>query len=101
MGMTLDHEPAITVRTKYAAEARLYTFDFATLGEFHDLSQTLASAVVTSATVGLTLGTVAVSGSQAQLTISGGTAGVAYTLTCLGTTSGSAVVELKGVLQVV
>ncbi len=101
MSATLDHTPSVTVRTKYAAEARLYTFDFAALGEFHDLGQTLASATVAADVVGLTLGTVAVSGSQAQLLISGGTVGQAYVLTCLGTTSGSAIVELKGVLQVV
>ena len=96
---------------KAGADTRLYSFDYVRYAEFgtQNPAQTISLAVVSSAAfyvptgvsaAALTLGTPAISGTQVQFTIAGGTATVVYRVSCVITTSGSAIITQDGFLTV-
>lgn len=78
--------------------SRLYNFEFA---QFEEIvaGDTISSASV-PAVVGLTLGTPAISGSQVQLTIAGGTVGATYKVVCTITTAASRILSIEGLLAI-
>lgn len=85
---------------KYVAEDRVYDFDFALMPEIAG-GQTIATVVSFSATpTGLTFGTPAISGTKVLCQITGGTADVVYTVTCVITTSGGRTLVGRGALLV-
>jgi hypothetical protein len=90
-----------TVRTKRVDWSRVYNFDFSAFGEFSEDSETISTAEVTSLPSGLTVGSATIDNLLVQVRISGGVAGVSYTLECQITTSSGSVLKLQGILNVV
>jgi len=93
---------------KYTTTVRSYIFDLANAPEIVS-GETISSPTVTGSPSGLTIGTPTIleaetlavpSGKGVAVTISGGTAGTSYTLTCTVTTSGGATLVVKGDLEV-
>jgi hypothetical protein len=92
-------EPIPTTLYKRAAWSRLMVFEFEKFAELV-AGQTLSAPTVTVTPSGPTIGSPAVSGSQIQVRVSGGTAGVTYSLLCTATTSGSSTIDQTGILIV-
>jgi hypothetical protein len=88
------------VKLKRAAWARRYAFDFSAVEEFADGGETISSKTVTASPVGLTVGTSSLTGFVVSAMLSGGTAGVTYTVTCTVVTSGGATLSWDGQLRV-
>lgn len=98
----------VVEKVKGASETVAYLFDFTPFPEAGYGGETLASASVPSVS-GLTIGTASVIAARTdgvaaskgvQVTISGGTAGTTYTVSCRGTFSGGAVREIRMELTV-
>ena len=105
---------AILTLRKYAGEVRAYGFDFSKFPEVMS-GETLSSPTVTVSPTGPTIGTPTVTtvpfdpgrgaeliqtGKGVKVSVSAGTAGVSYTLTCTVTTSGGATLKILGTLAV-
>lgn len=99
----------LTRRVKVSTEVRRYVFNFFARSEVV-AGETLSSPTVTVSPSGPTISGAAVltsslagvpSGKGVSATISGGTAGTTYTLTCTVTTSGGSTLVCKGELEVV
>lgn len=97
---------AIHLLKKTPSEKRLYNFDFALKSEIEDGTDSISAAAVTQSTISgsgtLTIGSVSVSGTKAQVLISGGTAGARYQLNCLAdlASGSSKKLEIIGLLDV-
>lgn len=98
----------VTTIQKYTGEFRAFCFDFSNAPEVV-AGETLSSPTVTVSPSGPTIGSPSVlssafddvaSGKGIKVTVSGGTAGTTYTLTCTVTTSGGATLICKGLLPV-
>lgn len=89
---------------KLPGESRDYPFEYDNFPEIQN-GDTVATAAVTYSPddSSLTIGTATpnVAGNAMNCTISGGTAGTTYTLTCLATTAGESVLAVNGILNVV
>ncbi len=88
-------------REKRAAWSRAYEFDF---GDFEEViaGAVLSAPSVTASPSGLTIGSPVVSGTDVNVQISGGTAGVAYLVTCTVTLGGGpSTVDQVGTLSVI
>lgn len=96
MSYTLRSETLL----KRASWSRLYDWDFADFTEMEG-GQTIDSATVTVDSVGITVGSPAVSGSIVQARVSGGEVGVDYTVTVTVETSGGDTLSVVGTIRVV
>jgi hypothetical protein len=87
----------MNVYEKSAAEEKVYTFDFT--DAIGALSLT-GSPTVVGVPSGLTIGTPAIVGKTVTATISGGTAGTEYALTCSAVATGSLDYQVGAVLRI-
>lgn len=95
----------LTLEPKYAAETKKQVFDFASLLA---VGETISTQVVTAAVYSgtdaspsaLISGSATASGTKVTQTITGGLAGVVYTITCSITTSLSQTLRLIGYLTI-
>lgn len=88
------------VQTKRPGEARTYEFDFSQFPEIEDGDTLSGTPAVASATSGLTIGSPSRSGSSVLVSISGGSDGVGYNLTCSCATTGGSTLNCVGKLKV-
>jgi hypothetical protein len=96
--------PVIGTLYKKPAEIRLFDFRFGNYQEFAErpAETGIASAIINyvGTDASLNIGPIGFSGSTAQFTLSGGTPGSVYTLTCIITTTPSSyVLEQDGILK--
>jgi hypothetical protein len=88
---------------KFAAENRLFDFDFSAQPEIA-AGDTLTNGAVTQTVVNgagaLVLGAAAVNGKKIQFTIAGGTSGALYRITCQATTAAGRTIVGVGDLMV-
>lgn len=95
----------LTLEPKYAAEVKKQVFDFASvLAVGETISTQTVTAAVYSGTdaspSALISGSATASGTKVTQTITGGLAGVVYTITCSITTSLSQTLRLMGYLTI-
>lgn len=91
--------------TKSASDVRRFAFNFGDLKELNASTPetlTVAAGAITASPSGLTIGTATLeaNGYRATATISGGTAGTDYTITCTVTLSGGGTIVRTGTLEV-
>jgi hypothetical protein len=82
-----------------AAWSRVYEFDFSDFAEL-EAGETISSPSVSVDPSGPTIGTPSVSGDSVLVRISGGTAGVTYTVTCTVTLSSGGTLTMEGIQPV-
>jgi len=84
---------------KQPTETRAYAIDFVNLLASGDSLASVTSGP-TSTPTGLTFGSTAISGTQVQFTIAGGTAGTSYRVEVIVTTANGEIIEGDGDLIV-
>lgn len=91
----------VTTHEKRASDDLTYEWDFTSWPLV--ASDAIASAVITSTPSGLTIGSAAINsaGTKVQATITGGVAGLTYTVTCTATTTAGRDIVGDGYLEVV
>lgn len=99
-GRTFRRAQMVPVATqKRPTWVRKYNWDFSDFEEVK-AGATLSAPVISSDPVGLVIGTASVSGALVQCQLSGGTAGVDYTVTARVTLSDGSTLDLPGLLEV-
>lgn len=81
-----------------SADTDVYVFNWAAKLTQNEI---INSAILSSDPAGITLSFLAISGPQVQFTVSGGSTGVTYTISCTITTSASRTLKRSGKLQVI
>jgi hypothetical protein len=87
--------------TKKAGEVETFAFEFKQRAELVAGDTLTGTPTVSATPSGLTLGSPFLSGSQVRVTISGGTSGTQYLVTCTVVTAGGSTLQSVGPLNVV
>lgn len=88
-----------TTLKKYAAESRLYQFDFSQRLEITE-GDVISSAVISASPAGLSLGECSVDNSIVTANMGDGVSGISYAISVIATLGSGTVLECNGVLVV-